>query len=279
MIKRLMELGRDISILFVEDDPVVSDAMSKILVKFCSELFVANDGKEGLEIFSENSDRIDLVISDISMPEMNGLDMLKKINDINPKVHAIIVSAHNDNDNLVKAIELRVEYFLIKPIEQEKLFDVLETVYTRISKEVEFERIKEHEQNRRLLSALEVSYESIVDSIPVPSVIIDSSDRIVCYNDLFLSLIENEECNEMLLELKKHKLNFESLIDYPASESLHPLIEWKDELLNIDDSLDERSHIVLAFCDKKLEFIVRIRKFADNRGKNNQKYTVCLVQE
>lgn len=277
MIRKLVELGKDISILFVEDDPIVIETMSKILQNFCSELFVATDGKEGLELFAQNADRIDLVISDISMPKMNGLHMLKKIGEIKPKVHAVILSAHNDNDNLVKAIELKVEYFLIKPVEQDRLFDVLETVYTRINKEKEFEQIKEQEQNRRLLSALEVSYESIVESIPVPSVIIDSSDRIVCYNDLFLSLLESGECSEMIMELKKRRLNFESLIDYSASESLHPLIEWKDELLNLDDSLDKHSRLVLAFCDEKQDFIVRIRKVIDNRSKNNLTYTICLV--
>jgi signal transduction histidine kinase len=107
------------SILYVEDEKFVQEELAEILENFCETLYLADDGFQGLELFYQNSP--DLIISDIKMPIMDGLDMAKKIKDENPKIPIIFTTAFSDVDYFQEAIELQVEGYLLKPINLELL--------------------------------------------------------------------------------------------------------------------------------------------------------------
>jgi len=84
----------------------------------------ASDGKEGLEKFLENQD-IDLILSDINMTIMNDIDMIEKINEIRSDVPLIITTAHQEVEFLIRAIELGVHSYIMKPIDIYKIIDSL----------------------------------------------------------------------------------------------------------------------------------------------------------
>ncbi len=114
---------KNITILYVEDENELQDITISILKDFTKEQFSAKDGEEGLEIFKKNQNIIDLVISDINIPKINGIDMIKEIRLINPTIPVIITSAFSDTNYLLDAIEIGVDEYILKPVDMKKLLD------------------------------------------------------------------------------------------------------------------------------------------------------------
>jgi CheY-like chemotaxis protein len=112
---------KNISILYVEDDDIVRIQTEKVLQKLFKKVYVAMDGETGLQSFKENIKEIDIVITDINMPKMTGLDMLKEISKLSKDVPGIVTTAHSDSVNLLKAIDMNVDKYLTKPIQIKEL--------------------------------------------------------------------------------------------------------------------------------------------------------------
>ena len=119
------EILKSISILYVEDENDVREFTSKLLTSLLKKVYTAKDGQEGLDIYKENFNNIDLIISDINMPKMNGLIMCEKIKEINKDIPLVITSAHNDTNFLKKAIEVGVSTYAMKPID---LYQLIESI-------------------------------------------------------------------------------------------------------------------------------------------------------
>ncbi|QGG46471.1 response regulator [Heliorestis convoluta] len=127
MIKELKALSQQMHVLYVEDDKTIQKQMEVLLNKFFATVTVANDGTMGLRQYQQNINAYDIVLSDISMPMMNGLDMARAIKEINPEQMILLISAHNDSVNLQKASALGItsDYFIIKPIDKDRLLKAL----------------------------------------------------------------------------------------------------------------------------------------------------------
>ncbi len=119
------EILNDICVLYVEDEKDVKDFTSKLLSSLLKKVFTAENGEEGLSLFKEHQNEIDLIISDINMPKMNGLDMCERIKKLNNDIPIVITSAHNDNSFLKKAIEIGVNNYAMKPID---LYQLIESI-------------------------------------------------------------------------------------------------------------------------------------------------------
>ena len=104
------------SILFVDDDKFTRSTFSIILKKITDNLLIAKNGNEGIALYSEFSP--DIVISDIQMPGMNGLEMIRKIKEINPEAKTIITTAFNEVNYFIEAIDVGVNGYLLKPKEK-----------------------------------------------------------------------------------------------------------------------------------------------------------------
>jgi DNA-binding NtrC family response regulator len=111
----------DISVLYVEDDDETREGVADSLRLRVRELDLARDGKEGLDLFKKKNH--ELIITDIKMPVMNGLDMSRGIKKINKKIPVIITTAYNDTDLLIECIDVGVCQFVLKPIIMDKLFE------------------------------------------------------------------------------------------------------------------------------------------------------------
>lgn len=112
---------KTISVLYVEDDPDIREELVDFLEFEVGELFVAINGEEGFKIFEEK--RPDIVVTDIQMPIMNGLDMAEKIREIDLFAPIIITTAFNEPDFLIKAIDIGIDKYVTKPIDMEKLIE------------------------------------------------------------------------------------------------------------------------------------------------------------
>jgi len=113
----------NLEVLFVEDDNDIREILSEYLSFRVKKLFLASDGEEGLESFKLNQP--DIVITDISMPKMDGLEMAQEIKAISPSTPIILQTAHNETSYLKKAINIGIDKYISKPIEIKILLEYL----------------------------------------------------------------------------------------------------------------------------------------------------------
>ena len=111
------EILKNISILYVEDESDVREFTSKLLSSLLKNVFTAENGQDGLDLYKENINTIDLIVTDINMPKMNGIAMCEKIRELNKEIPIVVTSAHNDTDFLKKAIDVGVSTYAMKPID------------------------------------------------------------------------------------------------------------------------------------------------------------------
>ncbi len=131
--KEIKELSKECSVLIVEDDKVVRESLKRLFSLFFHSIEEAENGKEGLNKYIEKN--YDLVITDITMPVMGGFEMIEELKKIKAQQKIIVLSAHNDSENLQKMIELNIDGFVAKPIHKEQLFQELQKVLERIRAE------------------------------------------------------------------------------------------------------------------------------------------------
>ena len=123
---------RDISLLFVEDEIEARDMLTRMLgMNYPGlKLHVAENGVEGLELFQEL--RPEIVMTDINMPLMNGIAMSRQIKKIDPDATIVAVTAHSDTSYLLSAIEIGIDHYVLKPVNYEELFGVIDKIVERI---------------------------------------------------------------------------------------------------------------------------------------------------
>lgn len=125
----------DIKILYVEDEAVVRGSIARSLWIICDNVMTAENGMEAMEMLKTYS--CDLIITDIQMPRMNGLEFIEKLRNFGLDIPVIITSAFSDIVYFKRAIDLKVEKFINKPIRVDHLFDLVmriaESITTRRS--------------------------------------------------------------------------------------------------------------------------------------------------
>lgn len=119
-----MKRKRNLSILLVEDEQSLREVFSTTLGKLYKNVVEASDGEKALEQFQSN--KFDIVITDINMPNMNGLEFLKELRKINQNCKIIILTAYTDTDYLLDATELNITKYLVKPADMEDLIEAIE---------------------------------------------------------------------------------------------------------------------------------------------------------
>jgi YesN/AraC family two-component response regulator len=127
-----------ISILFVEDDKATLDIFATIIpVKYPDvTLHTANNGRAGLELFKTHMS--DIVITDINMPEMGGVQMAEKIRAINPEAKIIVLTADTGKGTLESAVGdgVVIDYYIMKPVNFEMLFVAIEQCIGEIKQQI-----------------------------------------------------------------------------------------------------------------------------------------------
>ena len=121
----------DVNILYVEDDSCILKPLEPSLKKIFNKLYTAPDGVEGLSLYKklyQTANHIDIIITDIEMPNMNDINMMKEIKKLNPSVDFIITTARNDRDFLLDAIELNANHVTLKPMKVQSLLNQIKQI-------------------------------------------------------------------------------------------------------------------------------------------------------
>ena len=145
---------RAVTLLYVEDEEITRDTVCTILGRRFPGLAIhtASNGVQGLQLFQDLCP--DLVITDIKMPSMNGIDMSRRIMELQGAVPIIVTSAHSDMADLIECIEIGISRYVMKPIDSAKLFSAVEGCLAGIRLESERKRsAREIEILNRSLSA------------------------------------------------------------------------------------------------------------------------------
>ena len=121
--KDLKDISSSMSILYAEDEDILRDGMLDSLKKLFQKVYVAKNGQEAIEIYKKED--IDLVLTDINMPIIDGMELISEINKIEANPIIIVLSAHNESKLLQKLINLDINYFLNKPVEKASLIKIL----------------------------------------------------------------------------------------------------------------------------------------------------------
>lgn len=127
---------KNYTILYVEDDEEVRKVAVEYLSRICKKVYEAENGKVALNVWREH--KPDIIITDISMPKMNGIDMARYIRCEDLKTPIIVATAYTDQEYLLKAVELQLVKYIIKPITKEKLMGALELSVQRAEDKSKF---------------------------------------------------------------------------------------------------------------------------------------------
>lgn len=152
----------ELKVLLVEDELIIRESFRSLLKRRVKKFITAKDGLDGLEKFKQ--ERPDIVMTDIKMPKMDGLEMIAKIKEIDPDTIIVVISAHSETEYLLDAIEVGVNNFLIKPVDKPKLYNLLAKYVQdlKLKSELEQKRL-EKEQTELQLREKEKKYRRVFE--------------------------------------------------------------------------------------------------------------------
>jgi CheY-like chemotaxis protein len=116
------------AILIVEDEKHMLYLMEKILLRYGYQVFTATDGEQALEVYQRQAEAIDVVLLDIGLPKITGLDVLRKLRQKNRNVNVVVASGYLDPDLKSEIADLGVQHFVDKPYRFDQLVETLEDV-------------------------------------------------------------------------------------------------------------------------------------------------------
>jgi len=162
-LKELIKTTKTLKLLYVEDDEKARESTLRLLDNFFVDVEVAVDGLDAIDKLSNVN--FDLIISDINMPVLNGLDMLEKIRANNNETPVIFLSAHNEVKYFTQAIKLGVEYFILKPIEQKQFIDSISKVIKIINLKKQNKHYKNFLEDEIVAQTKELEYKLHYDNL------------------------------------------------------------------------------------------------------------------
>ncbi len=241
-------LLKELTILYVEDDKAIVESILLILKPVVKELLIAYNGQDGLETY-KNNENIDIVITDINMPKMDGLSMAHKIRESNITVPIIVTTAHNDSDFLIDAIDVGVTGYIMKPIDAFKLIQEIKKAAEPIILRKELKQIN-YTLQQRIEEAIsknnekEILIQEIFEFQDNMTMIFDKECNPIFANKSFLELLNVHSIEE----IDERYDNFESIMiendEYFYPSKMNNDKNWLENLY----ALDEKNRVV-AFLD------------------------------
>jgi CheY-like chemotaxis protein len=118
-----LEKLKEFKVLYVEDDDITREMASRMISKYFKDIVIAADGREGLEKFSAEAP--DIVITDLSMPEMSGFEMISHIRKLNDQVPIIVTTAYRNETECLE----NVNAVVFKPVNKKLLLQAISNLY------------------------------------------------------------------------------------------------------------------------------------------------------
>ena len=174
-----IEFLKKLNILYVEDDLSGRELTGNAMRKIFNDVYLASDGLEAIKIYKDlksSNTKLDVIISDIDMPNLGGIDLLSQIREDNPTIPFLLTTAYSTTDHLVNSISSGVSGYILKPINFSELLDKVTTVCIKRDK---IELIKKQKNEIEL-------YLKIIDNMAIVSKM-DLDGNITYANDIFFN--------------------------------------------------------------------------------------------
>ncbi len=228
---------KNITILYAEDEKDLREVTHQILKGFTKKQYVAQNGQEGLELFKKYENEIDLIITDVNMPILNGLDMIKEIKKINLNIPIIVATAFSNKEYLLEAIDIGVDKYVLKPIDIAKLLQVMSQslIYHEL-KDLYTDRLTNLPNRNRLKKDLNNYNMNLMALLDV--------DEFATVNDLFGEDIGDTILFELSVRLKTF-FNVENFLIYRTGADKFAIISKNNNL-----ELEEFYNLCKTFADK-----------------------------
>ncbi|MDD3009165.1 MAG: response regulator [Arcobacter sp.] len=181
MINKDLNILHNFNVLYLEDDESLLKHTSDVLEDFVNNIYAVKTSKEALDILLNK--KVDVIISDILLKDENGIDFLKHIKNKNINIPTILTTAHTDTNYLLEAIKLKVENYIVKPINLKELLNTLHEVLLPIIQE------KEIRKNNNVIKTIS----AITDSkqVEIVKFIINSLDNENLFVASYTDIMEN----------------------------------------------------------------------------------------
>ncbi len=141
-LNALIARTKPLKLLVVEDDAQMREATVAFLDTFFDHIYCANDGVEALELLG--NEEIDLILTDINMPRMSGLEFISKLREINCDLPILVLSAYTESSYFLESIKYSVDGYLLKPFDMEQFFLLLLKVVKRLEEKQELLTYQKH---------------------------------------------------------------------------------------------------------------------------------------
>jgi len=230
---KVYNVTKNLTVLYVEDDKNFREDTCDVLSTLFKKIDLAFDGKDGIEkylsYFTKNSKYYDIVITDVNMPIINGVDLTKLIYKENDTQPIIVISAHNESKYLLEFVNLGIKQFIMKPIDADKILESLYKVSSNIvnkSKNIINLKLEElnnnyywnYEENQLYIDKkiIKLSQKETI----LMKLFMKNKNRVSTYEEIFLVLWEDEQHKASLQQLKPLISNLRKKIPYQKIESL-----------------------------------------------------------
>ena len=235
--------SKELSILIVEDEEFIRIMMVALLKRIFGRVDEASDGNEGYEKFKANPELYDIIMTDISMPNLNGIEMTKQIRKIDPLIPIMVLSAHNESEKLIQIINSGADAFLQKPLDPLAMGRGLYKLCMRAT-------------DKKLLS----QYHEMIEE--QNHLLEEKNSELNKYNQVLMSKIGKETLSESTLQ---------SLI--PLAAITQDLVDKTVSKAKINHSLDENieyySLLLHEDIDELIELVVEIENYVFLSFQNN----------
>ena len=183
-----MEIRPDALVLVVDDEPDIRDASERILSRVGYQVQKASRGDEALDILNKES--VDIMLLDLKMPGMDGLEVLERIRKQNTEIQVIVITGYATVETAIEAMKQGAYDFIPKPFEPDQLRIVVNRAWEKIRFIREAEKL-ELERNRTLsdLDTEKSRIRTIIESFPSGVVVTDSKGRVVLMNPALRQLL------------------------------------------------------------------------------------------
>ncbi len=223
----LMELGKGLRVLYVEDDENLRLETTKIIERIFDKVDIASDGVEGFNAFT--SAHYDLVITDIEMPQVNGIEMSRNIRAIDKDTPIVVVSAYSNTDYFIDAIAIGIDYYILKPIKMPRLIDTLFAAVKRVTDKRLADQYRQKEIQEKMQKASQDMLAEITNVSPNPTIVY-TEGSISFMNAAFQELFEDADLKKLvaneqhLWRFLNEKISIDSVI-----HNEHDFIEQLDD--------------------------------------------------
>lgn len=233
-------------ILYVEDELEAREALGKYLKRRFGKIFTAVDGLDGLNQFKEQ--KPDLVIVDLYMPNMDGIELIREIKKIAPEVYVIITTAVDDVAVILKSVDIGINKYLLKPIDPDELTGAINEAIHAAELRKKSEEVFEVEKRKQLEDRIKKEFTSFLKTATGkgPSGVFALIDRDKIEIKAFdaMTIMEKnmlDNCQNSII-IEQYRKLFYTINEDAICDLVHEIIGSRVKIQHVEISIENRTN-------------------------------------